>query len=319
MNVLSTRRQIPFLFIISVFILSGAGCDFISSLKEYFVKPKESSIQDIKSQSKTPALSLPTADQPLAADVLARVGKWTLTKQEFQDRLAAIKEVVPDYDIGTLQNRQLVLEEIVRQQLLVEDAERSGMANQKDIQDAVEEFRRSIIVQETVRQLTEKIEVTEDEVTKFYNDNKALMKEIEEWHVSEIVLEDQAKASEFLVEVLKGADFAELARQNSVGDTKDAGGDLGFINESNAPFPQMFSAITPLDVGGVSSVFKGPKDRYYIVKVQEKRGGREVPLEELKNDIMTTLKQQKQQQVLLDRLKELEQGIGVKINETLLQ
>ena len=65
-------------------------------------------------------------------DTLARVGSWSITTKEFDERLAALKEVIPEFDSTNLADRRLVLDELVNQQVLVLGAERSGLAGQPE-------------------------------------------------------------------------------------------------------------------------------------------------------------------------------------------
>ena len=62
---------------------------------------------------------------------------------------------MPNYDINNPQAKQLVLEELVNQQLFVIDAEQKGIANQKDIVEAMEEMRRTLLVHEVAKKLVE--------------------------------------------------------------------------------------------------------------------------------------------------------------------
>ena len=80
----------------------------------------------------------------------------------------------------------------------------------------------------------------------------------------------------------------------------------------------MAQAILPLDVGKVSNVFKGPEG-FYIVKLEEKKGGDQIPFEEIKGEIVQKLTFDKQQQIILDHVKELEGKIKVEANYDLLK
>ncbi len=298
-----------------------SGCDIIKSIKEAFSKPDKKNV--VTAPAETVTAPQPETIQPQetstppTGDVLASIGNWTITKDEFQERLNALKTVLPDYDITNPQNRRDVLDELVRQQLLVLEAEKSGLDKGKDIVNAVDEFRRTVIVREAVRKLTENISVTEEEAKAFYEERKQLFREAEKWHIREIAVADKATADKLLAGILNGADFAETAKQNSTNPTAKDGGDLGFITQ--APFPQMLNALIPLDVGSVSSVFKGPEDKYYIVKLEEKSGGEQIPYEKVKDDVLASLKQEKQKKIIVDHLGQLEKDFSVKINDALLK
>jgi parvulin-like peptidyl-prolyl isomerase len=107
-----------------------------------------------------------------------------------------------------------------------------------------------------------------------------------------------------------------MAKQHSISDTAASGGDLGFLQQE--PFPEMVDALINLKAGEVSSVFKGPKG-FYIVKLEEIKGGAQIPYEEIKQDIIQNRTLVKQQQVILDYIAKLEQEIKVEINEGLIK
>ena len=61
--------------------------------------------------------------------------------------------------------------------MLVLGAEQTELAHQKDIRAAVDEFRRTLIVREVARQLTENITISEEEARIFYGENEDVLNE----------------------------------------------------------------------------------------------------------------------------------------------
>jgi len=291
------------------------GCEQVSAITEYFKKNDEKVKETTPVQATQPQKG-ETRQKPLAPDDLVRVNDWTMTKGEFQERLKALKEVVPDYDINDLDAKALVLEELIRQQLLVNDAQKTGLAQNKDIQAAVDEFRRTLIVREVARKITDNINVTEAEIRLFYEEQKQILTEPALFKVSEIVVETRLKANELLIEILKGADFATTAREHSISDSAAQGGDLGILN--SVPFPQMADALLALEQGDISSVFKGSKG-YYIIRLDEKKGGQPLAYDDIKEEIRQNRLLFKQQQAILDRINELKEKAHIEINEDLLK
>lgn len=319
--IVKSRDRSAFFGLCLLLVFGITGCDFINSIKEYLSgasqapvveKPltveKQVPVQPVQSEK-------PAVEAPLTKDVLARVGNWTITVDEFNERLAALKEAVPNLDVTNIDSRRMVLEELIRQQLLVWDGERTGVASQKDINVAVEEFRRTLIAEQMARKMTENIQVTDDEVQAFYEEQKKVLVEPEQWHIRVIVVDSQLKANEISVDLLKGIDFSEMAKQHSIGPEASTGGDLGFITE--APFPEMASALLPLKQGDISGVFKGPQG-YYIVKVEEKKEGQQIPFEEIKDEIRANQLFLKQRDAVLDRIEKLKQETTVDIKTDLL-
>ena len=253
---------------------------------------------------------------PIAGNVLAKVGNWTLTLEEFNERLEALKEVVPDYDAGDVEQNKLILEELIRQQLLVQDAENSGIAKDKDLVQAVEEFRRTLLVREVANKLTKDISVTEEEAKAYYDENKEDFTDQAQWRVREILVDTEEEAKQILVELYQGADFVEKVKEKSKSSTAWQKGDLGLKSEFE--FPKMQKVIETLEVGDVSGVFQGPNG-YYIVKLEEKKGGEPQKFEDIKEDIITGLTLLKQQQAILKHLDKLSQQADIQVNLNLLE
>jgi len=296
------------LFVVLIF----SGCDKVSSfLGDYFPAMK-----------KEKAVAVPTEKISVAKpavmtkDTLAKVGNWSITLAEFNEKLANLKEALPEYDVKDLETKKLVLEELVRQQLLVKAAEEKGIQNKKEIKDALDEFRKTLLVRELATQLTENIQATEQEAKDFYAENEDLFKAVPQWRIREIVVSDEARAKELLIGLLQGEDFSAVAQANSSSPTALKGGDTGFVSEFADP--QVQNMVLSLEPGSISSVFKG-EEGYYIIKLEEQKGGELQPLEEVKQDLIEGLTAMKQQEAVVGYIEELKSKAGVQINEDLLK
>lgn len=297
---------------IGIFLITSAisltGCDFFKNKQ----KGQSNTSQAVNasqpgSQASAPAVALPP-------DVLVRVGNWTLTKQAFDDRIKILKKSLPGFkeDANT---EKMVLDELIRQQLLVQDAESSGIGDSKEVKDALDDFRRTLLVQELANRLTKNIAVTPTEARTFYDENKDKFIAPFTWTVREIVVPDESSAKNILVQILQGGDFSRIATEQSKGESASVGGALKpFIK---APFPEMQSAIANLDAGGVSTVFKGPQG-YYIVKVDAKKGGEQRSFTDVQDALINGLTLQKQQAVIVDYLNKLAQKNKVEINKPVI-
>ena len=255
---------------------------------------------------------------PLSGNVLVRVGNWTLTAEDFKDRLNLLKQQLPDFKENDTNSKSAVLEELVRQQLLVKDAEDSAVGNTKEIKGAVEDFRKTLLVQELASRLTKQVAATEEDARVYYEANKARFTDPVKWNVREIVVADEATAKNILVQVLQGGEFAQIAQAQSKGASAAEGGKLAPITSGKAPFEAMQTAIANLDDGGISGEFKGPQG-YYIVKVDSKTGGMIKPFADVKKDLTYGLTLQKQQAVILNRLKDLAEKNKPVYNKDLIE
>jgi len=295
--------------IVCFFVLAFAGCDLLN--------PPKKTVQTSKPAA-APVVNVAKIDDkaPLPAGVLAKVGDWTITQVEFEEKIKGVKEMVKDFNEKEAGAKAMLLNEIIRQQLLIQQARKDGVQNTKEIKTAMQEFENTLLVQEIVTRLTKDVAVTEEDAKKYYEANGDEFKNPVEKQLREIVMATETEAKDVLVQVLQGVDFSQVAKEKSKGKTKDAGGDLGFKTE--ASFPAMAAAVSTLNKGGVSSVFQGP-DGFYIVKVEDIRGGDQVPYTEVKDDLLKFLKLRQQQQALADKVKEIEQQIKVRVNEDLIK
>jgi peptidyl-prolyl cis-trans isomerase D len=150
------------------------------------------------------------------------------------------------------------------------------------------------------------IQIPEAELKTYYQQNLATYQLPEKVRASHILLKTEgkppeesekikAKATDLLLQVRKGADFAELAKKNSE-DTVSAanGGDLGAFARG-AMVPEFEQAAFSLGVGAISDLVK-TQYGYHIIKVVEKQPAHTQTFEEVENLIRPTLVQRKAEQ-----------------------
>jgi len=93
----------------------------------------------------------------------------------------------------------------------------------------------------------------------------------------------KSMAEEILGKLAKGADFAGMAQIYSEDSSRERGGDWGWIERKTLAAP-LEKVAFKLPVGRVSSIVEY-KDNYYILKVDEKRGGATKSLAEARPEI----------------------------------
>jgi parvulin-like peptidyl-prolyl isomerase len=123
------------------------------------------------------------------------------------------------------------------------------------------------------------------------------------------------------IELLKGTDFATIARQSSQSPTANKGGDMGFVSYEFDPqkrirFDKFYEiAFAPtLEAGNISSIFKGPEG-YYIIKIESIEKTEAKPLNELWDNIKSYLLFIKQQKAISDLANKLSGEIKIEMYE----
>ncbi|MGQ9649105.1 MAG: peptidylprolyl isomerase [Phycisphaerae bacterium] len=175
-------------------------------------------------------------------------------------------------------------------------------------------FRAPILQEKIIRKkFAGELEVTDDDVKAYYEQNKAsrYTSKEEEVRASHILLatrdartrqpmseeakqEQRKKAEQILIEAKKpGADFAALAREySSCPSGKRSGGDLNYFARARM-VPAFSEAAFAMKVGEISDIVE-TEFGYHIIKVTGRVGAGEAkPFDAVKDQIRTQLEQQK--------------------------
>lgn len=220
-----------------------------------------------------------------------------------------LKVVTKEQKVNYLKN------EVVRRALIYQHALDNGLERSDEVKQAVEKNKRDLMVLQDIKDMTKNISVTSKEVEDYYNTYKEQLKEPEDRQISEIVVGSEQEARDLLIQLLQGADFATLAKNNSKSPSAKAGGDLGFIQKGKKSAQFDATAFSDsLDVGKISSIFKTP-DGYNIIKLEAKRGGKQKPLSEMWDDINRGLVFLKQQQAIEELVGKLSRDAKIEVIE----
>nr|AYQ72810.1 peptidylprolyl isomerase [Cohnella candidum] len=225
-----------------------------------------------------------------AAGDNAVVGKMdgvTITKADMYDELS--KQLADGQAASQLDSLMMM-------KLVDLEAKKSGVtATDADINAEIAKYRKNFSTDEefasalqqngmTMDILKEQIDIsvklrkifapeikpTDDQLKKYYEDNKANYSTPEQIRASHILLPTKAEAEAVLAELKKGADFATLAKEKSTDPgSKDNGGDLNYFGRGvmNEPFE---TAAFKLKVGETSGVVESPNG-FHIIKVTDKK------------------------------------------------
>ncbi len=156
--------------------------------------------------------------------------------------------------------------------------------------DALKEELKSYL---TLRKLlVPQIEITDEELKTYFDENKDSLGEAEQVKASHILVEDEATAKEIKQKLTDGADFAELAKEYSTDEgTKENGGELGFFARGTM-VTEFDDVAFALPINEISDPVKTDYG-YHIIKVEEKKEAKEANFDDSKEEIKETLIDQK--------------------------
>ena len=288
-------------FCLGILIISCAGCEQIGKL-QFGSKP-------------TKPKSNPQAKvfQPQGT-VIATVEGLSITLEQLDQDIQSYNQLVdtPAAKITTREQKVAYLkEELLRRYYFYLEAKARGMDQLPKVQEIMRGVEVNVLANQLMQDEVGSMNVTSSEVEEFYKIYKDQYQQSEERKIREIAVNSEAEAKEVLIDLLKGGDFATIAAQRSKAESASKGGSLGFIKKGQrgadfAAFDEVAFASS-LKAGQVSNIFKA-KNLFYIISVDETKGGQVKPLSEVWDEINKSLMFLKQQQ----KLQEITGGLSNK-------
>lgn len=165
--------------------------------------------------------------------------------------------------------------------------------------------------------------VTEDDVKKYYEENKEKYVQKESVRASHILLktspdsteqekaEIRKKMESILQEARNGANFAELAKKYSQCPSAQQGGDLQYFTRGQMvqPFENAAFALKPGEISDIVETQFG----YHIILLQDKKPGRQLSLDEVRDSIEEVLSEKALNDALEEWLKPIREKASIKI------
>ncbi len=257
------------------------------------------------------------ADKTMQGSIVAKVGNSGITQADFEREMKSL----PDYAKQLFEGeagKEKFLDEIVKKEILYQEALKKGLDKSPDFSRKLEEFKKLTLASELLeKDIMSKNKVTEQEVKDYYNKHKDDFTSTSQMRASHILVKTEAEANKVLARLKKGEKFEEIAKKESL-DTASAknGGDIGFFTRGQL-VPEFEKAAAGLKVGELSGPVKTAYG-YHIIKVTDKKTGPVVEFDRVKDVIFQRLSGEKQKEAFDNYIAELRKNYKVEINKDVL-
>jgi len=140
---------------------------------------------------------------------------------------------------------------------------------------------KDIIIQTVIaKTVNEPAQITESALKDYYEKNITKFKQPESVKIRLISTKDEKKANEILVKIKAGEDFGDIAYNMSEDDYRVKGGEISYMHKGRM-LPAIDDVAFNMKAGEVSDLIKAD-DKWYIIKMEDKKLERQIPYEEIK-------------------------------------
>lgn len=291
------------------------GVDILESEIEKLVKPQ---LEMIAKQS---AQLPPAFAEQYAKQLREQFIEQTIRRNLLDEKVKEANIVITDEEvistiegIATSQEESLSLEEFKKK-----------IAEYGQSFDEIKEEVREGLARNKFMQAywAGKINVTEEDSRKYYDENPKQFEQPEQVRASHILIKPvfvdpnldpnadpneakakaRAKTEDLLKQLKDGADFAELAKAHSACPSAPKGGDLGFFPRGETT-PAFENAAFELEIGQNSEIVE-TEYGYHIIKVTDHKEASTTTFDQAKDDIIIQLTQKKQSELAEEYIESL--------------
>ncbi|MEA1971019.1 MAG: peptidyl-prolyl cis-trans isomerase [Thermodesulfobacteriota bacterium] len=236
-----------------------------------------------------------------------------------EQKAAKLGIVVTDKDVNK------ALKNMLEEKHMSVEKFREALAREDGVLDEYKsEIRRNIVNGRIIeKEIRSGITISEEEIGAYYRKHRDDYEGKETTRIQQILLvkpkdcddstreELRAKAEEILKRLKNGELFDVLVGMYSQGPAAKSGGDLGFV-EKGMMFPEVDTAVSGLKKGESSEVIESPVG-FHIIKIIDRRGAGIKPVEEVREEIIRSIGNEKIRKKFQEWLKELREKSLVEI------
>ena len=232
------------------------------------------------------------ADDPQAKAALKGLISQKLLQKEIDQYSSKVDEEQIDNYIDVVRRDKRMTPEQFKAALA-----QSGMSMEDFRKHAREELEKEMMIRQQIRQ---RVEISNADIQAYYDTHKAdFTVASEKLKVAQILIGVpqnatpqqvaalQAKADKIRAAAAGGADFAALARKYSDDESRNNGGELGWLGPQDI-LDQIYAAVKNLKPGDISQVVR-TSHGFHILKLEEHQVAGVQPLAEVKGQIRDQL------------------------------
>ncbi len=230
----------------------------------------------------TPAIAQKKAD----ANTFATVNGKAIPKVR-ADALIAGQAAQGQSDSPEL--RKAVTEELVRREVLTQEALKKGFDKKPEVQGQMDLARQGVLIGAYLNDYVKTHPVTDEQIKKEYAEITAKLGS-KEYKARHILVETEEAAKAIIEKLKKGEKLEDLAKDSKDPGSKDRGGDLGWANPASF-VPPFSAAMTKLEKGKFTEAPVKSDFGWHVIQLEDTRELKLPGIDEAKGQIGQQLTQ----------------------------
>lgn len=204
------------------------------------------------------------------------------------DALIAAEVAQGQSDSEQLRNE--VRDNLVRGELIAQEAQKQGLDKKAEVQAQMELARQGVLIRAYMQEFVRSHPIREDSLKKEYEALKAQLGD-KEYKVRHILVDHEVDAMSIIAKLKAGEQFEALAMQSKDPGSKNRGGDLGWAAPSN--FVRPFSeAVIALEKGKFTEAPVKTDFGYHVIRLDDTREQKVPAMDDVKPQLVQRLQQE---------------------------
>lgn len=244
-------------------------------------------------QPKAPAAAAAQAPQAIVAvgEVVATVNGKPISKAAVE----VLAQEVNERRGGNNIPEEKIVEELIKRELLSQEVAASGLMKDPKFAAKIENGQRMMLSQAAAEEFIGKVEVSDEELKKEYDERVGPMKTAE-YKAKHILVETEKEAKDIIAKLTKGEKFDALAQKFSKDPgSKDKGGDLGWFSPQQM-VPPFSEAVIAMKNGETTQTPVQSQFGWHVILREESREQAPPPFESVKDQLKNMVQTKKLQE-----------------------
>ncbi|WP_281743757.1 peptidylprolyl isomerase [Helicobacter suis] len=245
----------------------------------------------------------------------------SITENDFD----VIKQRNPNFDFNKLkpEQKKVLLEQAINNLLIEREAKKEKLDDTAEFAKRMAGYKKQLLVEIWAKHQAEAIgkeDIPEDQLRKYYQDNKAQFVQ-QEAKARHILVKTEADAKRVISELNKTPkiriekEFIDIANRESIDpNTKNSknGGDLGKF-QKNQMTPEFSNAVFALKPGSYTKTPVKTEFGYHVIYLMSKNEPKTPTFEQARQTIIGILKEHQFQEYVKGELEKLRKNVRINI------